>query len=153
MVLTLLLFCAMAVRAQNPAGAWKTIKDAKGLCQITVPEDWTPVGDAKGAVSFQDPTIALAVVTSQPGQEFRPLNATLLKTFGIPKARMFENSAARIFYQDKVSRNAEETAAFSASVPAGKGTCSCRVSVLPSIPEDVAKKIVISLSPAPAKTP
>jgi hypothetical protein len=132
-----------------PAG-WNVIKDATGACQIAVPPEWVPLSENNGAAVFHDSTTAIAVVTSRPGQEFKPLSAAQLKNFGIPKEKMFENSTARIFFQDKTSRNPNDTSAFSASLPAKSGTCSCRVVVLPSIPADVAKKIALSLSPVPA---
>ena len=122
------------------------------MCQIAVPPEWVALGDTAGAATFHDSTTAIAVVTSQPGQEFKPLNAVLLKTMGIPKDRMFENSATRIFYQDRVSRNSDEGNAFSSSVPARSGTCSCRVMVLPAIGDDVAKKIALTLTATPEKT-
>ena len=100
-----------------------------------------------GAATFHDATTAIAVVTSRPGQQFKPLSPALLRTIGVPKEKMFENSATRIFFQDKTTRNPNDTSSFSASVPAKDGTCSCHVVVLPSIPEDVAKKIALSLSP------
>ena len=88
----------------------------------------------------------ILVLTTEAGQEFKPLTGWLLKALGVPKERMFENSATRIFYQDKVSRSAEDTSAFSSSVPAKGGTCTCRVVFVPRVGEDVAKKIALSLS-------
>jgi hypothetical protein len=85
----------------------------------------------------------------QPGQQFKPFSSPQLRAIGIPKEKMFENSTTRIFYQDKTAHNPDDTSAFSSSAPAPNGTCSCRVVVLPSIPEDVAKKIALSLSPVP----
>ena len=147
----ILLFCAPLWSQTAPAG-WQVIKDAKAACQIAVPPEWVPFGEANGAAVFHDATTAIAVVTSQPGQEFKPLTAALLKASGIPKEKMFENSATRIFYQDKTSRNAEDNSSFSSSVPARHGTCSCHVVVLPGVTEDVAKKIALSLSFVPDKT-
>jgi hypothetical protein len=148
-VSALILLCCLPVRPETMPAGWKVIKDAKGLCQITVPSEWAPLDQTNGAAIFHDVSTAIAVVTSQPGQEFKPLSATLLKSFAIPKERMFENSAKRIFYQDKASRQPNDTSGFSSSVPAKNGTCSCHVVVLPSIPEDVAKKIALSISPVP----
>jgi hypothetical protein len=144
-VRALFLLCLPAWSQTAPAG-WKTIKDAKAVCQISVPPDWVPLGDNAGAAVFHDSTTAIAVVTSQPGQEFKPLNATLLKIMGIPKDKMFENGTTRIFYQDKGSRNSEDPNVFSSSVPAKGGTCSSHIVALPSITEEVAKKIALSLS-------
>ena len=147
----ILLFCAPVWSQTIPAG-WKVIKDAKAACQIAVPPEWVSLGENNGAAVFHDAATAIAVVTSQPGQEFKPLTAYLLKISGIPKEKLFENSSTRVFYQDKTSRNAEDTNAFSSSVPAKGGTCSCHVVVLPGVAEDVAKKISLSLSSAPDKT-
>jgi hypothetical protein len=65
----------------------------------------------------------------------------------IPKDKMFENTAKRIFYQEKTSRNAEDTNAYSVSVPGKNGTCSGHLVFLPSITEEIAKKIATSLGP------
>ena len=148
-VFTLVLLGCLPTWPQTLPIGWKVIKDAKAVCQIAIPPEWVPLGENNGAAVFHDSTNAIAVVTSQPGQEFKPLSATMLKSFGIPKAKIFENSAIRIFYQDKTSKNPDDTSAFSASVPTKNGTCSCHVVVLPSIPEDVAKKIALSVSPVP----
>jgi hypothetical protein len=85
----------------------------------------------------------------QPGQAFRPLTASLQKLMGISKEKMFENTAKRIFYQDKTSKNAEDTNAYSGSVPAKDGACSCHVVWHPSITEDTARNITLSLAPVP----
>ena len=143
---TLVLLGGLPLRSQTPPAAWKVVKEASTACQITVPPEWVPLGE-NGAAVFHDASTAIAVVTSQPGQEFKPLSATLLKVLGIPKDKLFENSATRIFYQDKTSRNPDDTSAFSSSVPAKKGTCSCHVLTLPAIAEDIAKKIALSVSP------
>jgi hypothetical protein len=148
---TLVLLFSIAAQTQTVPAGWKIVKEGKGTCQIAVPPEWVPFGEISGAAIFHDSTTAIAVVTSQPGQQFKPLSPALLKTIGVPKEKMFENSATRIFYQDKTGRNPNDTSAFSASVPAQNGTCSCHVVVLPSIPEDVARKIALSLSPVPER--
>ena len=145
-VTALMLSCSATALSQAVPAEWKVIKDARFMCQIAVPPEWTLFGDANGAAIFHDSTTAIAVVSSEAGQEFKPLTGWLLKALGVPKERMFENSATRIFYQDKVSRSAEDTSAFSSSVPAKGGTCTCRVVFVPRVGEDVAKKIALSLS-------
>jgi hypothetical protein len=131
---------------EHVVAGWRIIKEGKGAFQIAVPPEWVPLGEISAAAVFHDPTTAIVVVTSQPGQQFKPLSPVLLRTIRVPKEKMFENSATRIFYQDKTARNPNDTSAFSASVPAQNGTCSCHVVILPSIKEDVAKKIA-SASP------
>lgn len=143
---TLVLLFSFTAQTQTAPAGWKIIKDGKGACQIAVPPEWVPLAEISGAAIFHDPKTAIAVVTSQLGQQFKPLSPALLRTIGIPKEKMFENSATRIFFQDKTARNPNDTSSFSTSVPAKNGTCSCRVVVLPTIPEDVAKKIVLNLS-------
>jgi hypothetical protein len=146
-VLTLLLLLVSPTWAQSVPTGWKVVKDSKSACQIAVPSEWVPWADNTGAAVFQDTTTAIAVVTSQPGQTFKPLTEALQKSFGIPKEKMFENTAKRIFYQDKTSSHSEDPNAYSASVPGNGGTCSCRVVFLPSISQETAKKIVLSLGP------
>ena len=147
----LVLLCCRSAGSQTVPADWKIIQDAKATCQIAVPPEWVPFGENNGAAVFHDSATAIAVVTSQRGQEFKPLSLGLVKTIGIPKEKMFENSARRIFYQDKTSRRPDDASAFSSSVPAKGGTCSCHIVLLPSVPEDVAKKIALSLSPVPDK--
>ena len=147
---TLFLSLLASALAQTMPAGWKLVKDSKGVCQIAVPPDWEPLPEATGAAVFHDVTTAIAVVTSQAGQAFKPLTETLQKMFGIRKDKLFENTTKRIFYQDKISKRSEDPNAYSASVPGkGGGTCSCHVVVLPSVPEEIAKKIALSLGPAP----
>jgi len=142
---TLILLCILPAAAQTVPANWQIIKDSGGACQIAVPPEWTHLG-SPGAAVFQDPGTALAVVTSQPSQAFKPLTEAMQKMLDIHK--MFENTAKRIFYQDKTSVAAQDPSGYSASVPAKAGTCSCRVTFLPAVPEDTARKIVMSLGAA-----
>jgi hypothetical protein len=96
--------------------------------------------------------MGIAVVTSQAGQEFKPFTPAFLKLMGVPKDKVFENSATRIFYQHKTSEGRDDKNAFSSSVPAKGGTCSCHVTVQPVVPEEIAKKIALSLAPVAART-
>jgi len=123
------------------------LKDSKGACQIAVPPDWVPFTENSGAAVFHDATTAIAVVTSQPGQVFKPLSESQRKMFDIPQERIFENTAKRLFYQDKTSRNSENSNAYSAMVAGKGGTCSCHVVFVPSITEEIARKITLSLGP------
>jgi hypothetical protein len=138
-----------SVSAETVPADWKPVKDSKNLCRIAVPSDWVPLPDTTGAAFLHDPTTAIAVVTSQPEQTFQPLTEVLRKLIRIPKDRILENSARRLAYQDKISRNPDDQNSYSASVPGNRGTCSCHVSVLPSISTEIAKKIVLSLAPVP----
>ena len=149
-VSTLLFLLVLPAWAQTVPAGWTVVKDSKHACQIAVPSEWTPWADNTGAAVFRDSTTAIAVVTSQPGQTFKPLTEPQKKSFGIPVEKMFENTAKRIFYQDRTSSGADDANAYSASVPGNGGTCSCRVVFLPSISQETVKKIVLSLSPVTA---
>jgi hypothetical protein len=126
---------------------WKVVKDSKGNCQIAVPENWFISDENSGSAVFRDPTTGIAVVTSQPGQAFKPMPESLIRLLDIPKNRLFENTARRTFYQDRVARGPDDTSSYCAMVPAKNGTCSARVAFAQGVPEDVVKKIVLSLSP------
>jgi hypothetical protein len=147
-IFALVLLSGLTASAQTPSG-WKTIKDAKSACQIAVPPEWTPLGESNGAAIYKDATTAIAVVTAQPGQEFKPLTAGFIRSMDLPKDKLFENTAKRIFYQDQTSRGPDDTSAFSVSVPHKNGSCSCHVAFVPSVTADTAKKIALSLAPVP----
>jgi hypothetical protein len=144
----LVLLSGLTTSAQTPSG-WKTIKDAKSACQIAVPAEWSLLGENNGAAIYKDASTAIAVVTAQPGQEFKPLTPGFIRSMGLPAGKFFENSAKRIFYQDQTSRGPDDTSAFSVSVPGRDGTCSCHVAFVPSVPAETAKKIALSLAPVP----
>jgi hypothetical protein len=145
------LLCWPALPAQEksePKGQ-KTIKDSKGVCQITVPDDWNQSTDTSSAAVFKDASTAIAVVTSQPGQVVKPLSEALQKSLGIPREKMFENTAKRIYYQDRIAANVHDSNAFSAMVPGKNGTCSSRVVYTSPVTEETAKKITLSVAPVP----
>jgi len=146
-VFTLLLLLLPHLSAQTVPADWKVVKDSKSACQIAVPPEWAPWGDNTGAAVFQNTTTAIAVVTSQPGQAFKPLPESLLNLLGIPKEKVFENSSKRVFYQDKTAVKASDTNAFSVMVPGKTGSCSSRVVFVREISEETARKIVLSVSP------
>lgn len=148
----ILLSCLYAQAQIAPQG-WKVLRDAKGACQIAVPPEWSPFGDSGGAAVLRDAGTAIAVVTAQPGQTFGPLPANIVKIMAIPKDKFFENSSKRIFYQDKISKNPDDPNAFSSSVPAKSGTCSCHVVLKPEIADEIGRKIALSLAPGPEEPP
>ena len=143
------LLCLMLSAASDHTApsAGKLVKDVKGSCQILVPENWTPSNENTGSAILQDSSNTIAVVTSQPGQVFKPLTESMQKLMGIPKNKMFENSTKRIFYQDRVARDLTDTNAFSTMMPGKNGTCSARVVFLSSVSEETAKKIAFSVGP------
>jgi hypothetical protein len=140
-----------AMSEQTAPKDWKVVKESKGACRISVPGDWTESEENSGSAVLQDASNAIAVVTSQPGQTFKPLTESMQKLMRIPKDKMFENSAQRIFYQDRIARDDRDTNAFSAMVPGKNGTCSSRVVFAAGVSAETAKKIALSLVPAPTE--
>jgi hypothetical protein len=149
----LVLLLLVPDSAQTIASDWKIIRDSKSNCQISVPPEWTLLAENSGAAILQDTTTAIAVVTSQRGQTFKSLTESLQRVLAIRKESMFENSVKRVFYQDKISKNSSDPNAYSTSVPSKTGTCSCHITFLPSIPEEIAKRIALSLVPVPDPNP
>jgi hypothetical protein len=145
-IVSTLFFLTVAQAGVVPSG-WKAIKDPKGLCQILVPIAWTPAGENTGSAVFQDASVAIAVVSSQPGQTYKPIADSMLRMMEIPKDKIFENSATRVFYQDRTGHDASEPSALSVMAPGKGGTCSSRVVFLPSVTEEIAKKIALSIGP------
>ncbi len=143
------LLSLVFARASDPLPPGKVVKDTKGSCRILVPDNWTAPEENSGSAVLQDPSNAIAVVTSQPGQTFKPLTATMQRLLGIPKERMIENSETRIFYQDKVARDLTDSNAFSIMVPGKGGTCSARVVFLSTVSAEAARKIALSVAPVP----
>ncbi len=148
MFAAVLLSLLASIPVEITPADWKIVKDPRGLCQIAVPADWDEISEAAGAAVFHDTSTAVAVVTSQPGQAFKPLSESLQRLLAIPKAALFENTPRRIFFQDKVSKRSGDPNVYDSSVPAKSGTCSCHVVALPSIPQDTTNKIILSLQPA-----
>jgi hypothetical protein len=148
-VSALVLFLAPCVKAQTVPAGWQIVRDSKEVCQMAVPADWTPYGDTHGVAVLHDVSTAIAVVTAQPEQDFKPLPEAVQKVMGIPKAKMFENTAKRVFYQDRTAQGKEDSNAYSIAVPGRTGTCSGHLKFLPDITEEIARKIALSLGPAP----
>ncbi|HUB80127.1 MAG TPA: hypothetical protein VMB03_15080 [Bryobacteraceae bacterium] len=146
-IVSALILFALPLSAQTVPAGWQIVKDSKNACQIAVPPDWTIYGDSRSAAVFHDASTALAVVTSQPGQAFAPLTEHLQTVLNISKGKLFENSAKRIFYQDKVSSRPDDPNWYTFSAPGKNGTCSGHLTFLPSTAEDLARKIVGSLGP------
>jgi uncharacterized protein YbdZ (MbtH family) len=146
-IVSVLILFTLPLSAQVVPAGWQIVKDSKNTCQIAVPADWSIYGDSRSAAVFHDPSTALAVVTSQPGQAFAPLTAHLLSILNVSKDNLFENTAKRIFYQDKVSAHPDDPAWYTFSVPAKDGTCSGHLTFLPGVSNDTARKIALSLGP------
>ena len=146
-ILSALIFLSLPLSAQVVPNGWQIVKDSKNACQVAVPPDWSVYGDSRSAAVWHDSSTALVVVTSQPGQSFGPLSERLLTVLNLTKEKLFENSPKRIFYEDKASQHPQDPRWYTFSVPGNNGTCSGRLTFLPSLSDDIVRKIVLSLGP------
>src|ERR1017187_996166 len=147
--IAVLILLNLPLAAQVAPSGWQIVKDSNNACQLAVPPDWSLYGESHSAAVLHDASIALVVVTSQPGQAFAPLSERLKSILNISKEKLFENTANRIFYEDKSSAHAADPKWYTFSVPGKSGTCSGKLTFLPSLPDDLARQIVFSLGPAP----
>jgi hypothetical protein len=144
-----LLILIGPLSAQVVPDGWQIVKDTRGVCQIAVPRDWSVYGESRSAAVLHDPSMALAVVTSQPGQAFAPLTERLQTVLNISKEKLFENSEKRIFFEDKGSAHPNDPKCYTFSVPEKGGTCSGHLTFLPGVANDIARMIALSLGPVP----
>jgi len=141
-----LLFLSTGWAGGDTPKDWKALRDSKGACQIAVPPNWI-LAPETGSAYPQDPSVGIAVVTSQPAQAFKPISDTILRLMNVPKENVFENSSKLVFYQDRQNPSASDSRSLNVMVPGNSGTCSAHVVTPSSVPEDTAKKIALSLSP------
>ena len=145
--IAVLILLNAPLAAQVVPSGWQIVKDSKNACQLAVPPDWSMYGESRSAAILHDTSTALVVVTSQPGQAFAPLTERLKSVLNISKDKLFENTASRIFYEDKASAHPADPNWYTFSVPGKNGTCSGHLTFLPSLPDDLARQIVFSLGP------
>jgi len=147
--IAVLILLNLPLAAQVAPSGWQIVKDSRNTCQLAVPPDWSLYGESHSAAVFHDASTALVVVTGQPAQAFAPLSERLKAVLNLGKEKLFENTANRIFYEDKASAHPADPKSYTFSVPGKNGTCSGRLTFLPSVPDDLARQIVLSLGPAP----
>jgi hypothetical protein len=136
---------ANSALAQAPMG-WKSIKDASGVCKISVPGNWTldphTVGRATGR-SYEYALISVAY--HQP--ILKPMSAGDLQMFGA--ATVVENSTKRAFFIGKPSKpaNGRPSLLVYTVMLGGTPTCSATVTVTADKSTDVeAKQMIASVA-------
>ncbi len=135
------VLCSATLVAQAVPPGWKTIKDSRGKCQISVPADFSLVHAAAGFANAKDRSIEV-IVTSREGGTLKPISAEGMKTAGVDK--ILENTAQRRFYAMKsISRPA---ASWYEIVPYAGGTCTAHISVREGASQDLFRAIAATLS-------
>jgi hypothetical protein len=135
----LIFLASTALKAQS---GWKTVKDKTGSCQISVPENWTPLSTPGFVNSPQGRT---SIVTSGHRQ-YRPFNAETLKMMNIDK--VLENSETRALWVNKAVGNSPNVS-YHVETLGKTNSCIAEISLPSGTPEEDAKKIAFSLSKTP----
>ncbi|MGD0873195.1 MAG: hypothetical protein ABSB88_26925 [Bryobacteraceae bacterium] len=144
----LLALCGMAGAQTVPAG-WNIIKDAKGVCQASIPPDWTPATQPGMAKTKDTGTVLVPsgmVVVSSDVDRLQPMPEFLQKSL---VDQMIENTDKRVFYSEKASASSQNRL-YHATVPGkdGKGRCHATVTFQPSkVKDEIAKQIALSIGP------
>jgi hypothetical protein len=135
----LVLFVSIDLTAQT---GWKTVKDKTGDCQISVPPSWTLLS-LPGHVNSPQGTTTMLISGHRP---FRQFSDETIRVLNVDK--VFENSAARVFYVGKPIGNPAHVL-YHIEAPGKVNSCIAEIALQPHSLEDDAKKIALSLSKAP----
>lgn len=130
--------CAQLVCAE-PAG-WKVIRDKTNACQISVPSTWTALS-TPGLVNSPVSTTTMLIAGHRP---YRPFDEDTLKMLNIGK--LYENSAARLFYVTKPNEQGHIT--YHIEAPGSGNACIAEMTLTARYSEDEAKKIAMTVTAA-----
>ncbi len=131
----------MASNSLDAQSGWQTVKDKTGSCQISVPPNWT-VSSIPGLVNSLQSKTTLVISGNRP---YRPFSSETLRVLKVDK--VLENSAARLVYETKQSRNSLFVN-FHVEVPGKLNSCITQITV-PLSSEDDGKKIALTLTKTP----
>jgi hypothetical protein len=137
---------AAALSLAHPAHAqstWNVIKDKAGVCQISVPPNWTRFS-VPGMANSPDHTTLQ--ILSNSGHRFRKFDSETLSLLNI--GALFENSAKRVFYVTKPNGSVPPLITYHVEVPGRQGSCVAQIPLTPQYSEEEAKRIAMSLAPA-----
>lgn len=137
----LLLAGSLSLTAQAPAG-WKTLKAAKGDCQLSVPADWTITAGLANMASAPA-NLGQADVAFLAGKSLMQLNEASQKALSVDK--MLENSSKLVLYAVKPGSQANPLTPYFAKAPGSGGLCAANIAVRPGISEETVKKIASTL--------
>ncbi len=127
---------AMLAAAQKPAT--QTVKDSRGMCQITVPTGILAIpGLAQG------PNQSYSVVVEHEVDQFKVMSPAELKEFHYEKA--FENSATRLWVEKDAHAVSEGHRAWHVYVPTPKGRCHAGIGFKSTTADAQLKPIALSL--------
>ena len=136
----------LSAAAHTLSAQTKAFKDKNGTCQVLLPADWQ-LDDITGEMKDPKSLIRVSVFWERDAK-VEPYSAMAMDMNNVEK--MFENTAQRIFYQEKpIKFGPVPTYAYTVYTPAPqKGACHGAISMKPGADEPAAKQIALTLGPA-----
>lgn len=126
-----------------PSG-WITLKDAKGVCQVSAPSDFKADPHFPGLAKGAGGEVEVAVFSSSA--TVKPIMESVGKMMGIDK--FVDNTAARVFYANKplTGHDGKTSVGWTVKVPRAGGQCFANITVTPGGHEDLVRKIAATIS-------
>jgi hypothetical protein len=118
------------------------LHDKTGVCQLTLPGDWSAsksaswIGEAPGNAGNVQ-------VVSQPGKTVRPLSAADQKALLVGK--VVSNTPQSVFYANELPKNGNPLISYRAVAPGKGGTCVALFGVRSSVTVETLKTMVATL--------
>jgi len=143
-VLTVVLVASINCFSASPAGAdgWQTIRDRTGVCQISVPSNWSPIPSMLG--QFASPEHIASVVIAGHERAQAMMTDEQKRVYGADK--MIENSADLWLYASKPT--AQNVITYHVNVPISGHVCAAELAVKVGHSEDEIKKIAATVGAA-----
>jgi hypothetical protein len=143
-VLTVVFFASINCFSVSLAGpdGWQTMKDRSGVCQISVPSNWSAIPSMPGR--FASPDHIASVVIAEHERAHAAMTDEQKRVYGADK--MIENSADRWLYASKPT--AQNVITYHVNVPISGHACAAELTVKVGYSEDEIKKIAATVGAA-----
>ncbi len=132
MTFALILVASNALQAQS---GWKTIKDATGACQISIPPSWSTIPGTPG--QFASPEHLMSILLPGYPRKAAPMTDDEKRVMGAVK--IIENSAEYWLYTGKPTM--QNVITYHVNVPTATRVCAAELAVKVGHSEDEIKKI------------
>jgi hypothetical protein len=143
LTLAILSLAGGTLLAQDIPSGWKVVKDAQGLCQLTVPSNWRPDKVVAGQIDSPDRKLN-AIPNGATGQSF--VNLTSMAKQTMPPLRVIEDSGSRLWFTYAGS-NPAGGANWYVAID-GDPVCRAQITYKEPVLEETARKIALSLTRA-----
>jgi hypothetical protein len=143
-VLALVFAASINCFSASPAGpdGWQTIKDKTGVCQISIPSNWSAIPSMPG--QFASPEHIASVLLASHERAHATMTDEQKRVYGADK--MIENTADLWLYASKP--NAQNIITYHVNVPISGHVCLAEITVKVGHSEDEIKKIAATVGAA-----